>query len=74
MISKPMVMKSQLTFSDLHSRYGLTQILKLHFTGGSEKLETVETSREKLNWYHLKRTSVNEGVLDVPKEFLTSKL
>ena len=51
-----MVMKSQLTFSDLYSRYGVSQILKLHFTGGYEKLKTGETSREKLNWYHLQKS------------------
>ena len=37
-----MIMKSHLEFSDLYSRYGLNQILKLHFIGGSEKIRTME--------------------------------
>ena len=43
-----MIMKSQLTVSDLYSCYGLSQILESKFIGSSEKLKTMETSLERL--------------------------
>ena len=40
-----MIMKSQLTFSKLYSRYGLSHILKLNFIG-SENFRTMEKNLE----------------------------
>ena len=49
-------MKSHLKFSDLYSRYGLNQILKLHFIGGFEKFRTMETSLEQIKLAPLEKS------------------
>ena len=66
-----MIMKSQLTFSYLYSRYALRRILKLHFICSSENLETVETSLEQSKLAPQKSLK-NQGSFDVSKDFFSS--
>ena len=64
-------MKSQLTISDLYSCYGLSQILKLHFIGSSEKIKTMGTSLERLKLAPEKKPLMNQGSFDVSKDFFS---
>ena len=58
-----MIMKSQLIFSDLYSRYGVSQILKLHSIRSSGKLRTLETSLEQLKLAPLRENLFKSRIL-----------